>query len=669
MKNLRLLLWSLILLLQTSVFTQDLPRHLTEEEKVLMTSYQPPVDDIGATIPPEKAVRTMAEWEELEGIMLTWTSYQTILRQIVDIAQEEGLVYIVCSDSNSVKNYLTSGSVPLRNLKFIIAPYNSVWSRDYGPWCVYSDIADSMYIIDWIYNRPRPNDDLIPGVIAGYLDLPIYQTTVTPYNLVHTGGNFIADGNGIGFSSKLVLTENSGKPESQINSIMSAFMGIDPYVKMDELPYDGIHHIDMHMKLLDEETLLVGQYPPGIADGPYIENNLQYVLNNFQTIFGRPFKIVRIPMPPDQYGRYPSNGGYYRTFTNSLIVNKTVIVPTYELKYDTTALRIYRDAMPGYNVVGIDCNQIIPASGAIHCITKEIGVREPIFISHAKILTVNPGESGYPVKAFIKTRSGISSASVYWRLSGDEFYSKIQMQMTSPDTFTAVIPMQNVGTDIYYYIEAVSVSGRTALKPMTSPEGAYRFTVDYAVPVELVSFDYHSSNGGISLQWATATELNNEGFSIERRSAGTNNKWVEISWIEGAGTSSEIRNYASFDINPDFGRNYYRLIQHDFDGYQKEIGLLEADFRNNDLEFHLAQNYPNPFNPSTTIKFSLKQEGHVTLKVYDILGRLTATLIDEFMTSGNHKFQFNSANLSAGVYSYHISSGEFSDSKSMILLK
>ena len=167
----------------------------------------------------------------------------------------------------------------------------------------------------------------------------------------------------------------------------------------------------MHMKLLDEETILVGQYPPGIADGPQIEANLQYVLNNFQTCFGRPYKVVRIPMPPDQNGQYPPSG-QYRTYTNSIFVNKTVIVPTYEYQYDTTAFRIYREAMPGYNVVGINCNSIIGSLGAIHCIMKEVGVFDPVWISHA---TMEPeifeGDS-IAISAVIKTKSGIADASV-----------------------------------------------------------------------------------------------------------------------------------------------------------------------------------------------------------------------------------------------------------------
>lgn len=481
MKSLLLLLLSLFISFTSRA--QDLPRYLTEEEKEILKTYVPPVFEEGFTAPPVNPVRTMAEWEELEGILITWTSYQSILRQIVSHAQKEGIVYIVCSDSNSVKSYLTSGGVPHTNLKFIIAPFNSIWVRDYGPWCVYSNDADSMYIIDWIYNRPRPSDDVIPGIFASSQNIPLYQMTQAPYDLTATGGNFMTDALGTGFSSKLILNENTTKTEAQINSMMNLFMGLNPYIKMDVLPYDGIHHIDMHMKLLDEETLLVGQYPVGVSDGPQIEANLQYVLNNFQSKYGRPFRVVRIPMPPDAQGRYPSNGGDYRTYTNSVIVNKTVIVPTYALQYDTTALRIYREAMPGYNIVGINSNSIITALGAIHCITKEIGVREPIFISHPKILSTINSPAGYEVKSYIKTRSGVSNASVFWSVDTTLGFSSIPMTQVSPDTFAAHIPVQPINQKVYYYISATSNSGRTVKKPLTSPSGAHQFTVSPATVV------------------------------------------------------------------------------------------------------------------------------------------------------------------------------------------
>ena len=454
------------------------PHYLTPTEKELLKTYQAPVSDRGNPEPPPVPVRTMAEWEELSGLMITWASYYDILAQIVDYAQEEVTVYIVCDDSNQVKNYLTYKGVELKNLKFMIEDYNTVWCRDYGPWTAYAQDTDSLYIIDWIYNRPRPEDDVIPSAFAEYIGVPEYEATQDPDDLVHTGGNFMVDGHGTGFSSKLILEENEDKTEAEIDDIMYRYLGVDRYILMDVLPYDEIHHIDMHMKLLDEETLLVGQYPEGVADGPQIEANLQYILDNYQTCYGRAYRVVRIPMPPDQYGRYPDEGGDYRTYTNSVIVNKTVIVPTYEEQYDTTALRIYREAMPGYHIVGIDCNDIISANGAIHCITKEIGVRNPVLISHAPILQAYDSDETYPVVAQITTNSGVDTAIVYWSVDTTQGFTPIGMTATQNDSFYAAIPGQPAGTDVYYYISATSNLGRTVAKPLVAPGGTYHFTVE-----------------------------------------------------------------------------------------------------------------------------------------------------------------------------------------------
>ncbi len=455
--------------------SQDLPNYMTEKEKEIYKNYQPPflTDDIN---PPPTAVRTMAEWEEVQGIIVAWISYTSIIRQIVDYAQDEGLVFIVCSDSNSVKSYLTSGGVPLVNLKFIVTSFNSVWCRDYGPWAAYSGNIDSLKMIDWIYNRPRPLDDQVPVAFANYVGVPIYQAISSPNDLTHTGGNFMVDGNGTGFSSKLILNENPSKTESQIDNIIHNYLGVNRYIKMETLPYDQIHHIDMHIKLLDEETLLVGQYPPGIADGPQIEANLQYVLANFQTCYNRPYKVIRIPMPPNAQGQYPPSSSYL-TYTNSVFVNKTVIVPTYGIQQDSTALRIYRENLPGYRIVGINCSSMISALGAIHCITKEIGVFEPIFISHPKIPDTQNTSSPYQTSAYIKTRSGVASAKLYWRIDTTHAYNEVSMTQ-SQDTFRASIPPQQLGTYVYYYVSATSNSGRTVAKPLTAPAGYSKFKVD-----------------------------------------------------------------------------------------------------------------------------------------------------------------------------------------------
>lgn len=477
-KFLQMVLVFLLMLLRVHAQETVLPHYMTEEEKALYQTYQPPLLLQGHTDPPPVPVRAMAEWEELQGVMITWTSFQSILSQIVDHAQEEGLVYIVCSDSNSVKSYLAGQNIPLTNVVFLRTSFNSIWIRDYGPWTAYAENTDSLFIIDWIYNRPRPLDDVIPLFFANYINAPIYQTTVPPNDLVHSGGNLMVDGHGSAFSSKLILQENPGKTEAEIDTIMKKYLGIERYIKMENLPYDGIHHIDMHMKLLDEETLLVGEYPPGVADGPQIEANLQYILNNFQTCYGRPYKVVRIPMPPDQSGHYPNSGGDYRTYTNSMIINKTVIIPTYEYQYDTTAFRIYREAMPGYNIVGINSNSIIPLLGAIHCIVKEVGVTDPVFISHAPLENMSSTLTEYPIQAHIKTSSGVANAEVYWTTDTTQEFTALPMTAAANDTFECAIPAQPQGSEIFYYLSVQSNSGKTITKPLTAPAGSYQFKVE-----------------------------------------------------------------------------------------------------------------------------------------------------------------------------------------------
>jgi agmatine/peptidylarginine deiminase len=658
-----------LLVVVTNSYTQDLPHWMTKEESVLWKTYQHPVNPLFSD-PPPSPVRGIAEWEELQGLIITWTSFPFILRQIVDYAQEEGKVYIICSDSNSVKSYLQSGGVPLYNLEFLITPFNTIWVRDYGPWTAYTNDIDTLDIIDWIYNRPRPQDDVTPVFFANYIGAPIYQTTTPPYDLIHTGGNLMVDGHGTAFSSKLVINENPSKTEAQIDEIMNKFLGIDRYIKMNTLPYDVIHHIDMHIKLLDEETLLVGQYPPGVADGPQIEANLQYILNNFQTCFGRPYKVIRIPMPPDANGQYPPSGDY-RTYTNSMIINKTVIIPTYEYQYDTTAFRIYREAMPGYKVVGIDCNSIIPSLGAIHCITKEVGVFDPVWISHAKMDSIVYDEDSIAVRAVIKTISGVSNTSVYWTADTSLGFNSVPMQFVSGDTAVGYIPAQADSTEIFYYISASSNSGRTVTKPLVAPDGFYHFKIDIPVPVELVSFTAARVNDGVRLDWVTATETNNKEFEIERASLSVSpgqGSWENIGFVKGNGTTTEIHHYSFVEETVQPGNYQYRLKQIDFDGSFEYSNIIEAVV-GAPTKFSLYQNYPNPFNPTTIIQYAIGSRQFVSLKVYDVLGNEIATLVNEEKQAGTYEIVFDGTGLPSVVYFYTFKAGSFFDSKKMILLK
>ena len=450
-------------------------------------AYQAP-SAIGLTTAPSSPVRTPAEWEEIDGLCIRWegTWSRSVLRNIVKHAKEECIVYIVTENQNSVISHLNQNGIDQNNIVFVDEPSNSIWFRDYGQWNVYTNDVDSLLWVDWIYNRPRPDDDVIPVAIADMLDIPLYQTLTQPNDLVNTGGNFMVDGFGTAFSSSLVLEENdatndfgiSNHSENEVDQLMQDFMGIDRYIKMPTLPYDGIHHIDMHMKLLDEETLLIGEYPSGVADGPQIESNLNYVLNNFNSVFGTQYNIIRIPMPPEG-GQYPDTWGDYRTYTNSVFVNNTILVPIYEEEWDTTALRIYREALPGYKVVGIDCNEIITASGAIHCITKAVSSNDPLLIAHQPLDDQVYSTNNYEVNALVQHAEGISNATLYWTTDTAAGYNAVAMSLTNPseNTWTGFIPHQQQDAKVFYYVFGEASNGKQQVRPMPAPQGYWSFKI------------------------------------------------------------------------------------------------------------------------------------------------------------------------------------------------
>lgn len=198
------------------------------------------------------------------------------------------------------------------------------------------------------------------------------------------------------------------------------------------------------------------------------------------------------------------------------------------------------------------------------------------------------------------------------------------------------------------------------------------------VPVELTSFTASFVDNKILISWQTSSETNNMGFEIQKLTNRKNNStndydWNVLGFIQGAGTSTEIKDYTFAEINVKAGTYKYRLKQIDFDGkftFSNEIEIV-VDVP---MEFALNQNYPNPFNPSTIIRYQLAEAGFVTLKVYDVLGREVITLVDEEKEAGYYKIEFSSASLgntalSSGVYYYRIKAGNFIETKKMILLR
>lgn len=186
------------------------------------------------------------------------------------------------------------------------------------------------------------------------------------------------------------------------------------------------------------------------------------------------------------------------------------------------------------------------------------------------------------------------------------------------------------------------------------------------IPVELTSFIANASGNNVNLSWTTASEINNSGFEVERKSSNTG--WVKVGFVQGAGTTTETQKYAFTDKNLAVDTYSYRLKQIDFDGTFEYSNVVEVGVESPAV-FELAQNYPNPFNPTTNITYFIPVETKVKLSVYSINGELVRELVNDIQGAGSYTVNFDASNLASGMYIYRIVAGDFIQSHKMMLLK
>jgi hypothetical protein len=194
------------------------------------------------------------------------------------------------------------------------------------------------------------------------------------------------------------------------------------------------------------------------------------------------------------------------------------------------------------------------------------------------------------------------------------------------------------------------------------------FTVPVPLPVELTSFTAAVRNGSILLSWETATEKNNAGFEVQRRSGCS--AWAALGYIDGNGTSNAQHAYSFKDAALAGGTYTYRLKQMDRDGafeYSKEV---EASVALRAEDYTIAQNYPNPFNPTTNIRFAVPVTQNVSVKVFNVIGQQVADLFNGLAEAGvMHSVRFDAAGLASGTYIYQLKTAEKTEVKRMLLVR
>lgn len=203
------------------------------------------------------------------------------------------------------------------------------------------------------------------------------------------------------------------------------------------------------------------------------------------------------------------------------------------------------------------------------------------------------------------------------------------------------------------------------------------------LPVEMSAVAAVANQKDVTLSWTTATEVNNLGFTIERRIVSTysiqfvNNRalqtsfsWIDVGSVPGSGTSSRQHRYSFTDKDLAPGRYGYRIKQTDNNGSVHFTDALEIDVRMASKEFTVGQNFPNPFNPSTTITFTVDRQGPAIVSVYNTLGEEVQRLFDGVADPGKYyNLAVNGSTLASGIYFYQVSIPGKVIVKKMLLLR
>jgi agmatine/peptidylarginine deiminase len=430
------------------------------------------------------SIRQPAEFEPMQGVLIRY-QFGISLAIIKEMAEDVNVVTIVASASekNTVQSQYQSYGIDLSQCSFLIAPTDSWWTRDYGPWFIINQ--DSVQgVVDFTYNRPRPNDDLIPVKYANNQSLPL-----ATMSLETAGGNYMTDGQGIAISTSLVWEENPGLSHDQINQMVQDYLGITTYHVVPDVNGEYIKHVDCWGKYLSPDTILIREVPSSHSQYDEIEAAVDY-FESQTSCYGIPYTVVRVYTPNDQ------------PYTNSLILNNKVLVPITGSQWDDDAIASYQNAMPGYEVLGFTGSW--EPTDALHCRVMGITDRYMLYIDHTPLTGNQESQDGYSGQSLLTASTG-----VYWKVEGQS-WNFVQMQPLGDDYYHASIPPQENGTLVSYYIHAEDESGRAENHPYIGEADAYSFTaygeIETNTPPEQPQKPSGDASGTVKTTYTYSTE-------------------------------------------------------------------------------------------------------------------------------------------------------------------
>ncbi|KAA3606802.1 MAG: hypothetical protein DWQ01_17450 [Planctomycetota bacterium] len=448
---------------------------------------------------PLPKLRACAEFEPALGTLITYPTNLPLETLAVELAEDDLLYVLVDHTKNKAKAFfgLMAVGVNMRNVKFIMAPTADIYTRDFGAPQAFLGSSRHGYVdpIFWDYAyqagnggrvfAPGPgaflNDDVTPAAVAAHLGV---EHVEFPAHLV--GGNIDFDGLGKAFCTQVLVDENEhwGIAETRFRALMKRYLGVGDLIVVPNFEVFGIQHVDCVLKVLDEETLLITRVPATHPSFLFHEA-VALAAAAAKTAYGRPYVIHRVDTPVFRGGVRGETANY----ANSLILNGKVLVPMFDLPMaDANALDVYRQAMPGYEVLGFHYVQGIPlikswaSFDALHCRTHQVFDPEMVLIKHPRVRSAAAGSSQIKIQALIKDYGGAglldAETKVFWRKAGDSQWHQADFQPGQhPDEYVAFLPGQPAGTGVEYYLQATTADQRQEHRPPLAPQGYFSFPV------------------------------------------------------------------------------------------------------------------------------------------------------------------------------------------------
>jgi len=409
-----------------------------------------------ATAPPPGEIRSLPEWEEADAVMTLWTN-PSLIREL----GKRGKVKLIADGQSEVswwKEFLTDNKIPAENYSFLVVPTDSMWIRDYGPWFIL-DGNRTFSIVDNNYNRPRPQDDVVPAFLAKNLGVPFYHTGLT-----HTGGNYYNDGAQSAFSSTLVYRENGSLSSDKVNERMKQFLGIARYTTSPLGVKATIEHIDTFGKLVSPDTWVFAEF----ATTSRFYNDAENMVAKLKTLksaYGTPYKIFRLKM----WNKGGSEN--YRAYLNSFISNGALYFPKYGNETDPGdqyAQELYAQALPGYDIVGVDALDT-SWGDSVHCRNRNLLKKDTIFL-FPEIVSSGPlGYGPFTLSLEVVLPSGtklMEPPQISWSWKGTAM-GLIPFSLTEKNgIYQAVIPEQSGEGQLEFFITAKDDAGRVKTAPL-----------------------------------------------------------------------------------------------------------------------------------------------------------------------------------------------------------